>query len=163
MELIPFEKIIDVPTGKGGGSGNVADILCEYDFIDIADIFQLEVVRAARRSNYRGVSGYMFDARLYFGFNKNYEVEAVEFRLPLGMVGEKGLFFNGVNLFQPTLNDVLLTLDKVGVSVQKIDVGLEAPTIGVSFFSNDFENDLAVKLDAVTVNLHKSHSGVSSR
>ncbi len=95
----------------------------------------------------------MFDAQIRFGFHKNYKVSTVEFRRPFEMPERKQLLFKGMDLFLPTLEDVKNALDEIDVSIQKIDVGLDAPSIGVSFFSDDYEKDLDVKLGGVTVRL----------
>lgn len=147
MELLPHEKIGNVPTGQG----KFVDILSTFDFIDVADAFILKTVRGIRKSYYEGLTASMFEAQLKFGFHKNYKIESVEFRRPFNLTTHEALIFGGIDLFMPTLIEVQSTLSAINVATRPIDVGLEAYEIGVSFFSSDFENDLDVALDAVTV------------
>lgn len=147
MELTPFTKVSDVPTGQQ----TLEDIFSGFEFIDVADICILNKVRGIRKSYYTGLTAYMFDAQLKFSFQSNYKIQSIEFRKPFDAFNAKGLFYNGNNLFLPTLQEVEYALEKSGVKTQVIDVGLKAPDIGLSFFSNDFEQDLNASLDAVTV------------
>ena len=96
----------------------------------------------------------MFDAQIHIGFGKDYKISDVEMRNPFGCLEGEGVLWNDLNLIRPTLQEVQDVLNGVGITTELIDVGLGAPEIGISFFSNDFEDDLAVRLDAITVHLN---------
>lgn len=149
MIIIPFERVADVPTGAGGR----IDILKSNDLIDIMDRFRFQSLRATNKPYYRGVSAYMFDAQMHIGFDKDYKIVDVEIRHPFSCLEGEGIFFGGLDLVCPTLLEVRDILHETGISTKEIDVGLEAPDIGVSFFSSDYEGNLAVRLDAITVHL----------
>jgi len=152
MNLTPFEKVTNVPRGKHFPvSDAIRDVLGNHDLIEIISLFNIESVRSTILPKYRGMGAYVFDAHLYMGFNHSYKLMDLEFRLPFNFEGASGLFLNNLNLFQPTLMDVRKALEAMSIATELIDVGLEAPSIGVSFFSNEYENDLNVKLDSVTV------------
>lgn len=150
MELIPFKKVIKVPSGVAGFS----DVDTTSDLIDILSVFSFEVINATNKSYFRGISAYMFESQIKFGFNKNYKITDLEFRRPFKFSGDNELTYKGVNLFKSSLYDVQMALAKIGVSTQEIDVGLKSDELGLSFFSSDYEKDLSVRLDAVTVHFN---------
>jgi hypothetical protein len=157
MDLTPFQKVTNVPRGKFfPESDGVRDVLGTHDLIDIISLFGIESVRSTILPNFRGMGAFVFDASMYFGFNNSYEITEIEFRLSLSHEWTSGLLFNDLNLMQPTLLDVQEKFNSANIPTVFTDVGLEAPAIGVSFFSNEFEKDLSVKLDSVTVHFPKS-------
>lgn len=147
MKLIPFKKITNVPTAQD----SVIDLLSTMDFIDVAAACILNPVRGQKQNYYTGLSAYMFDAKIKFGFDENYGIESIEFRKPFKFQQVVGLFYKDINLFMPTLSEVKSVMEEKGIPVKAMDVGFEVPEIGLSFFSNQYENDLNVSLDAVTV------------
>ena len=157
MELIPFKQVTNVPYGGGG----LVNVLKTDEFIDIAKFFPINVVMGDRESYYTGLTAYMNESLLMFCFDSNYKITDVEFRAPFEIPEADILTIRGTNLLLPTLKDVQGALQKIDITVQEIDVGIEAPSIGVSFFSTDFEDDLNVKLDAVTVHFNQSINKVS--
>ncbi len=147
MEFVPFTKVINIPNGRRSFS----ELSRECDFIDVAQDFILKYVDGIRRSYHIGVTASMFDSQLKMGFNEAYKLTDVEFREPFEFPGVDGLYFSGRNLFLHSLQEASVLLNELGVSVKKIDVGLESPELGLSFFSSDYEGDLDVRLDAVTI------------
>lgn len=147
MELIPFEQIKNIPDGRGA----FVDVFSSFEFIDVADTFILKTVRGIRKPYYKGLIGFMFDGQLKFSFHKNYKIESIEFREPYKFLEPETLNFQGIDLFLPTLVEIQSKLDANNIGTKILDVGLEAPEIGVSFYSHDYEKDLNVPLDAVTV------------
>ncbi len=115
------------------------------------DAFKLDIIRATKKPYYRGVSAYLFNAQIQFGFDKSYKIIDVEFRKPFVFEGIQGLFFEKANLFQNTLQDTYDLLAQKGFELKKTDVGFAAEKLSISFFSDSFERSLDVPLDAVTV------------
>lgn len=151
MNIFPFEKVVGVPCG----TGERANILNSGDLIDVMDSFKFQTMRATNKPYYRGVSGYLFDAQIHIGFGGGYEISDVELRHPFTCLEGEGIFWGDVNLICSTLLEVRAVIESAGISTKATDVGLDAPDIGVSFFSSDYESDLNVRLDAVTVHLRK--------
>jgi hypothetical protein len=149
IKIFPLEKITRVPTGMDGH----ADIAYSNDLIDIMDKFKFQTLRSTNKPYYRGISGYLFDAQIHVGFGKNYKISDVEFRYPFSCLGGAGIFYRDVSLIRPTLLEVQNILKESGISTKEIDVGINAPEIGVSFSSSDYEGELCVRLDAITVHL----------
>lgn len=149
MIINPFEKVVDVPCGVG----ERADILNSSDLIDVMDKFKFQTMRATNKPFYRGVSGYLFDAEIHIGFGKDYKISDVELRYPFTCLEGEGIFWGDINVICPTLLEVSAMMKRAGISTKKTDVGLEAPDIGLSFFSSDYEENLNVRLDAVTTHL----------
>ena len=151
MIVLPFEKVTDIPTGLGGN----AEIAASSDLIEAMDRFSFQMLKATNKSYFRGVSGYMFDAQIHIGFGKDYKVLDVEIRHPFSCVNGKGIIWGNLNLVHATLDEVQAVLCKEGVAIKSSDVGFDAPDIGMSFFSNDYEESLDVRLDAITVHLRQ--------
>ncbi len=155
MEFVPFTKVTNVPNGYG----RFFELSRDCDFIDVAHDFVFNIVRGViikrlvetDKPDFRAVATYMFDAQLSIDFNASYKLVSVEFRKPFELPGVDGLYFSGRNLFLHSLQEASVLLNELGVSVKKIDVGLESPELGLSFFSSDYEGDLDVRLDAVTI------------
>jgi hypothetical protein len=156
MNLVPFQKVTDVPTFEAQvtytrSPKDFSDVMSSHDFIDISSIFALKIVRGIRESWYVGISAYMFDAQVNFGFDEGYRIVDISFSKPFNFGGVDALSYEGINLFQPTLLATKTILDNAGIKTKLIDVGFEAPDLGVSFFSDEYDEDLNVRLDAVTV------------
>ena len=147
MNLTPFRKVSDVPTGQD----NLFDLVFDMDFIDVSAACILKHVHGIKEDYHTGLTAYMFDGQIKFGFPANYKIESIEFRKPFDLPDVKGLFYKDTNLFQPTQNDVKKALESQGVVIQDADYGFEAPEIGIAFFSSYFEDDFDIELDAVTV------------
>ena len=145
MELVPFKSVLKVPKGNGFFS----DVLAGSEFIDVRDKFVFESLRVLNKSWYRGMSGFMYDACMKFGFDKHYRIVDLEFRRPFDF--SEGLFFDGKNLFLPTLIAATNWLNQIGLEFNEMDVGIEVPKLGISFWSNYYAGDLNVELSGVTV------------
>lgn len=152
MIIHPFEKVANLPTGRGG----CAEILTSSDLIDVMDRFRFQTLRATNKPYYRGVSGYLFDAQIHIGFGKDYLITDVEVRHPFACLEDEGVVWRGLNLVYPTLLEAQDILRSAGMMTMATDVGFDVPDIGVSFFSNDYEGDLAVSVDAITVHMKRS-------
>ncbi len=150
MELIPFNKVTNVPNGMDGTS----EILSNSDLIDVIDAFEFDSTRGVNESYSRGILGYLFKSQLQFEFDENYKITCVEFYRPYNLPDINGLLYKGTNLLLPTLSDAENALKGLGVKTKVTDVGFEAPEIGLSFFSDDNEEDLNVRLDVVTVHFN---------
>ncbi|QUX96781.1 hypothetical protein C0J08_15865 [Marinomonas sp. CT5] len=150
MELMPFKKVTKVPSGTSVFS----DVDAASDLIDILSVFSFEMISATNKIYFRGISAYMFESQIKFGFNKNYKITDLEFRSPFKFMGVNELTYKGVNLFKSSLYDIQIALAKIGVSTREIDIGLKSDELGLSFFSSDYEKDLSVRLDAVTVHFN---------
>lgn len=152
MIILPFEKVANLPTGMGGR----AEILASSDLIDVMDRFKFQILRATNKPYYRGVSGYLFDAQIHMGFDKDYQITDVEVRHPFACLEDEGVVWRDLNLVRSTLREAHDILRNAGMATMATDVGFDVPDIGVSFFSNDYKDDLAVRLDAITVHMKRS-------
>lgn len=151
MIVFPFEKVTDVPTGLGGN----AEIAASSDLIEVMDRFSFQTLRATNKSYFRGVSGYLFDAQILIGFGKDYKISDLEIRHPFSCLKGEGIYWRNLNLVHATLSDLQAVFRKEGVVMKSSEVGFDAPDLGISFFSNDYENSLDVRMDAITVHFRQ--------
>ncbi|EGG77499.1 hypothetical protein SXCC_01889 [Gluconacetobacter sp. SXCC-1] len=152
MELVPFNKIYKVPRYPENSPIQVfTDISKNTDLVDIADYFSINSMRGIRASKRIGVIAYIFGSNLKVEFKKDYYIATVEFRIPYAPFDESGLYYGGINLFNNNMKFVWDELRRNNIPTEITDVGFAAPSIGVYFFSSNFDKNLDVKLDAVTV------------
>ncbi|WP_150526568.1 hypothetical protein [Roseibium sediminis] len=147
MDLIPFSSVSAVPTGQG----TLIDITSNDDFIDISEKFILSNVRGRRKPYYVGLRAFLFEAKIAFEFNDQYKLHSVEFRQPYDVQNASALYFQGKNLLQDKLISAQRILEEAKISFEISDVGIDAPEIGLSFYSDSFDDSLDVDLDSVTV------------
>ncbi|MBV1830056.1 hypothetical protein HNW77_10235 [Komagataeibacter sp. AV436] len=152
MELFPFEKIMQVPRYPANSPRqDFVDIPRNIDLIHIADSFAINSMRGLIKSKTIGIVAYIFGAHLKIEFKKDYTIATVEFRIPYEPFDEFGLFYDDTNLFNAKMKNVYDELNHKGIKTEMTDVGFCAPSIGVNFFSCDFDKSLDVSLDTVTV------------
>lgn len=152
MEIVPFEKITNIPRYPEGAKDQYfLDISKYMDLIDIANIFPIKNIDGIIIGDYRGIAAYIFGSNMKISFRENYLIDCIEFRIPYKLFNEIGLKYNGVDLFSENMMDVYRMLNEKDIKTEITDVGFSAPSIGAEFFSSDFDNDLNVRLDSVTV------------
>ncbi|EFO33271.1 conserved hypothetical protein [Roseibium sp. TrichSKD4] len=147
MDLIPFSSLSELPTGQG----TLIDITSNNDLIDISENFILSNVRGRRKPYYVGIRAFLFDAKIAFEFDAQYKLHSVEFRQPYDVQNASALYFQGKNLLQDTLISAQKILLEAKIPFEISDVGIDAPEIGLSFYSDSFDDSLDVELDSVTV------------
>jgi hypothetical protein len=147
MELQAKSKISGIPNGLGLN----VDVISGQSLLQISANFVIGYVRGTVTDYYNGLTAYAHKAQVALGFSSEYQLIDVEFRRPYDFLEKKELLWSGVNLLKPTLSDAWQALTEIGVACEKIDVGFKVPELGISFFSDEFEGDLDVRLDAVCV------------
>lgn len=151
MILLPFEKIVNLPTGMGKS----AEVQASYDLIDVMDRFKFQTMKAISTPYFRGLSGYLFDAQIQMGFDKDYQISDVEVRYPFTCLGDEGVVWRDRNLVCATLQDAQEIFRNADKATRTTDVGFDVPDLGASFFSSEFEGSFAVRLDAITLRLRR--------
>lgn len=155
MKILPFEMLSQIPTGNPyKGNKGFVDIGRESTTIDIADFFPYHAVDVAWRPSALNIRSHILGGQVRVNYLKDNRVSGIEILSRFKSKEDrfvKNLYLMDIEILQPTLMDVKILLEKSGIKTRLIDVGFEASDIGISFFSDEYETDLNVRLDAVTV------------
>lgn len=148
MNLIPFKKIISIQ----GFNGQLVDISADSSIIDIACDFILNDIKGIREDYYVGISALADKSKLSFSFGEDFKLKCIEFRNIQENSEKLIIELENVNLVSSTLTEIKQKLEKMDIKVELTDVGFDAPDIGVWCYSDNYKDDLNVRLDSITVN-----------
>lgn len=159
MKIIPFEMLSQIPTGNPyKGSKGFVDIGRESTTIDIAYFFPYHAVDVTWPPSALNIRSHILGGQVRVNYLRDNRVSGVEILSRFKGDGDrfvKNLYLMDIEILQPTLLGVKILLEKSGIETRLIDVGFEASNLGISFFSDEYEKDLNVRLDAVTVHFKR--------
>jgi hypothetical protein len=158
VELYPFNKISQIPLYPEGLGipQKFVDITEGMDLIDIANLFVMDRIRGVNISKYRGIITYSFNGKLQFSYNEKYIIDSLEFRFPYNTFEENKLTYKNINIFGENIMEMMIFFTENGMEIKKYDYGFYVLPLGISYFSNDFEEGKDSTVNALTIFLNKS-------
>ena len=147
MKIIPFNKLIDIPTENPyKGLDGFIDINSKQTTLDIAELFPFHIVDNGSLKNIRS---HILKNQIRIYYFENNIISGIEILAPFEDDHLSSLFLGKCSLFGKSLTEIKIDLENEGFELVLTNVGFDLKNGAVSFYSHSYEESLDVQLDAV--------------
>ena len=152
MELVPSKMLANIPTGNPyKGRNGLVDVTREQTTLDIAEMFPFHQID---NGSPRNIRSHLLGKQIRVGYHENNLISEIEVLAPDERIPEMAiqeLMLGKINVFKKTLIELKAALEADDYEILDTDEGFDIQGGSVSFYSHDYEDDLAVGLDAVVL------------